>query len=53
LELSETFLNAGAGEVFALETMIVVELGARYPSLPSALILVDPGGIDPLIVSGE
>jgi pimeloyl-ACP methyl ester carboxylesterase len=28
--------------------MIAVELGARYPSLPRALVLVDPGPIDPL-----
>ena len=27
--------------------MIAVELGARYPDLPSALVLVDPGPIDP------
>ena len=32
----------------SLAGMIAVELGARYPSLPSALILVDPGPIDPL-----
>jgi pimeloyl-ACP methyl ester carboxylesterase len=28
--------------------MIAVELAARYPSLPRALVLVDPGPIDPL-----
>jgi pimeloyl-ACP methyl ester carboxylesterase len=27
--------------------MIAVELAARYPALPSALVLVDPGPIDP------
>jgi pimeloyl-ACP methyl ester carboxylesterase len=27
--------------------MIAVELAARYPSLPRALVLVDPGPIDP------
>jgi pimeloyl-ACP methyl ester carboxylesterase len=32
----------------SLGGMIAVELGARYPSLPSALVLVDPGPIDPL-----
>jgi pimeloyl-ACP methyl ester carboxylesterase len=31
----------------SLGGMIAVELGARYPSLPSALVLVDPGPIDP------
>jgi pimeloyl-ACP methyl ester carboxylesterase len=30
----------------SLGGMIAVELGARYPSLPSALVLVDPGPID-------
>ena len=28
--------------------MVAVEVGARYPLLPSALVLVDPGPIDPL-----
>ncbi len=28
--------------------MIAVELGGRFPALPSALVLVDPGPIDPL-----
>lgn len=32
----------------SLGGMIAVELGARYSSLPSALVLVDPGPIDPL-----
>jgi pimeloyl-ACP methyl ester carboxylesterase len=32
----------------SLGGMIAVELGARYPALPSALVLVDPGPIDPL-----
>jgi pimeloyl-ACP methyl ester carboxylesterase len=31
----------------SLGGMIAVELGARYPSLPSALVLVDPGPIAP------
>jgi pimeloyl-ACP methyl ester carboxylesterase len=31
----------------SLGGMIAVELAARYPSLPSALVLVDPGPIDP------
>ncbi len=31
----------------SLGGMIAVELGARHPSLPSALVLVDPGPIDP------
>ncbi len=31
----------------SLGGMIAVELGARYPDLPSALVLVDPGPIDP------
>jgi pimeloyl-ACP methyl ester carboxylesterase len=35
----------------SLAGMIAVELGARYPSLPSALVLVDPGPIDPLPMS--
>jgi len=32
----------------SLGGMIAVELGARYSSLPRALVLVDPGPIDPL-----
>jgi pimeloyl-ACP methyl ester carboxylesterase len=32
----------------SLGGMIAVELGARYPVLPSALVLLDPGPIDPL-----
>ena len=32
----------------SLGGMIAVELAARYPSLPRALVLVDPGPIDPL-----
>ena len=32
----------------SLGGMIAVELGARYRSLPGALVLVDPGPIDPL-----
>jgi pimeloyl-ACP methyl ester carboxylesterase len=32
----------------SLGGMIAVELAARYPSLPSALVLVDPGPINPL-----
>jgi pimeloyl-ACP methyl ester carboxylesterase len=32
----------------SLGGMIAVELAARYPSLASALVLVDPGPIDPL-----
>ena len=32
----------------SLGGMIAVELAARYPDLPSALVLVDPGPIDPL-----
>lgn len=35
----------------SLAGMVAVELGARYPSLPSALVLVDPGAIDPLPTS--
>jgi pimeloyl-ACP methyl ester carboxylesterase len=31
----------------SLGGMIAVELAARYPSLPRALVLVDPGPIDP------
>jgi pimeloyl-ACP methyl ester carboxylesterase len=32
----------------SLGGMIAVELGARYPALPSALVLLDPGPIDSL-----
>jgi len=32
----------------SLGGMIAVELAARYPELPSALVLVDPGPIDPV-----
>jgi pimeloyl-ACP methyl ester carboxylesterase len=32
----------------SLGGLIAVELGGRYQSLPSALVLVDPGPIDPL-----
>ena len=32
----------------SLGGMIAIELGALYPALPSALVLVDPGPIDPL-----
>jgi pimeloyl-ACP methyl ester carboxylesterase len=32
----------------SLGGMIAVELGGRYQSLPSALVLVDPGPIDPV-----
>lgn len=32
----------------SLGGMIAIELAARYPSLPAALVLVDPGPIDPL-----
>jgi pimeloyl-ACP methyl ester carboxylesterase len=32
----------------SLGGMIAVELAARYPSVPRALVLVDPGQIDPL-----
>lgn len=32
----------------SLGGMIAIELAARYPSLASALVLVDPGPIDPL-----
>jgi pimeloyl-ACP methyl ester carboxylesterase len=32
----------------SLGGMIAVDLGGRYPSLASALVLVDPGQIDPL-----
>jgi pimeloyl-ACP methyl ester carboxylesterase len=31
----------------SLGGMVAVEVGARYPLLPSALVLVDPGPIDP------
>ena len=37
----------------SLGGMIAVELAARYPSLPSALVLVDPGPIDPSPESGK
>ena len=37
----------------SLGGMIAVELGGRYPELPSALVLVDPGPIDPLPASVE
>jgi pimeloyl-ACP methyl ester carboxylesterase len=37
----------------SLGGMIAVELGARYPALPSALVLVDPGPIDPLPATVE
>jgi len=37
----------------SLGAMIAVEVGARYPSLASALVLVDPGPIDPLDSSVE
>jgi pimeloyl-ACP methyl ester carboxylesterase len=37
----------------SLGGMIAVELGGRYPSLPSALVLVDPGPIDPLPATVE
>jgi pimeloyl-ACP methyl ester carboxylesterase len=37
----------------SLGGMIAVEVGARYPSLPSALVLVDPGPIAPLDSSVE
>jgi len=33
--------------------MIAVDLGARYPSLASTLVLVDPGPIDPLPATVE
>lgn len=33
--------------------MIAVELGGRHPSLPRALVLVDPGPIDPLPATTE
>jgi pimeloyl-ACP methyl ester carboxylesterase len=32
----------------SLGGMIAIDLGARYPALASALVLVDPGPIDPL-----
>ena len=37
----------------SLGGMIAVDLAARYPSLPSALVLVDPGPIDPLPTTVE
>jgi pimeloyl-ACP methyl ester carboxylesterase len=37
----------------SLGGMIAVELGARYPDLPRALVLVDPGPIAPLPASVE
>jgi pimeloyl-ACP methyl ester carboxylesterase len=37
----------------SLGGVIAVELAARYPSLPSALVLVDPPSIDPLPASVE
>lgn len=37
----------------SLGGMIAVEVGARYPALPSALVLVDPGPIDPLPESAK
>jgi pimeloyl-ACP methyl ester carboxylesterase len=37
----------------SLGGMIAVELGGRYPTLPSALVLVDPGPIDPLPATVE
>jgi len=37
----------------SLGGMIAVELGARHPSLPSALVLVDPGPIDPMPATVE
>ena len=37
----------------SLGGMIAVELGGRHPSLPSALVLVDPGPIDPLPATVE
>lgn len=37
----------------SLGGMIAVELGGRRPSLPSALVLVDPGPIDPLPATVE
>ena len=37
----------------SLGGMIAVELGARYPELPSALVLVDPGPIDYLPATVE
>jgi pimeloyl-ACP methyl ester carboxylesterase len=37
----------------SLGGMIAVELGARYPALPSALVLLDPGPIDPLPATVE
>ena len=37
----------------SLGGMIAVELGGRFPALPSALVLVDPGPIDPLPATVE
>jgi pimeloyl-ACP methyl ester carboxylesterase len=37
----------------SLGGMIAVELGGRYHSLPGALVLVDPGPIDPLPATTE
>jgi pimeloyl-ACP methyl ester carboxylesterase len=37
----------------SLGGMIAVELGARYPALPKALVLVDPGPIAPLRTTVE
>jgi pimeloyl-ACP methyl ester carboxylesterase len=37
----------------SLGGMIAVELGGRQPPLPSALVLVDPGPIDPLPATTE
>ncbi len=33
--------------------MIAIELAARYPSLPAAIVAVDPGPIDPLPASRQ
>ena len=37
----------------SLGGMIAVDLAARYPGLPSGLVLVDPGPIDPLPTTTE
>ena len=37
----------------SLGGMIAVELAARHPSVPGALVLVDPGPIDPLPATVE